>query len=109
MSVSTPGRLGPASTNLAPFHRSISTFERSAWPTAKQVFVPAHATSRSSPPPLDGVALGTIDQLEPSQRSTNGFVLPEETSRPAAKQFVAVMHATAFSWPPVPPGPEGAG
>src|SRR4051812_30006012 len=98
-------------TNLAPFHRSSTVLvkPKPVSPTAKQVFVPAHATSASWPLPLLGVALGTIDQLLPSQRSTNGCVLPDEPSTPAAKQLVAVMHATPLSWPTVPPGPEGVG
>src|SRR6478609_1965543 len=100
-------------TKLAPFHRSSTVLEGGktspVFPTAKQVFVPAHATSASWPTPLVGVALGTIAQLLPFHRSTNGVMLPDEPSRPAAKQLVADMHATPPSTPNVPPAPEGVG
>jgi hypothetical protein len=58
-----------------PFHRSMSVFDEklpSTWvPTAKQFVVLGHAMPLSTLAPPAGFGLGTIDHVEPFQRSTS--------------------------------------
>jgi hypothetical protein len=90
----------PTIDQLVPFQRSTNVciaevVEKK--PTAKQLDVLGHDTpSRAEPVAPPGFGLATIDQLVPSQRSTNVF-WPGPLAAPTAKQLVVLAHDTPFS------------
>jgi hypothetical protein len=98
LGLGTIDQLAPSqcSTNVAGRSLERRVAER---PTATQLEVLAHATPFSelnvAPP---GLGLGTIDQLVPSQCSTNvvAGVLTLACELPTAKQLVVLGHATPF-------------
>jgi hypothetical protein len=84
--------------HAVPFQRSMSVFSVDPFwfePTAKQLVGPAQATAVSTLVSPAGFGLVCIDQLVPSQCSTNVFCPPvgPTCQVPTAKQLVAVGHA----------------